>query len=307
VERSPVPPAPKAIFAGVNNPNDVATELSHKYLVSPLHTYFKNSTAGTDWVVHMLEPEQSTKASLLTAIQDIQAPSLLFTASHGMEYDEDDPHQRTLQGALLCQDWQGDAHTIPANQFISSDDITNKVNLTGTIAFLFACYSAGTPQFDSYYRMTFKEQGKTIAQKPFIAALPQRMLRLQERGALAVVGHVERVWGTSFLAAGQTPPTGTDTQIVNQTVVFESALDLLMQGHPIGSALDCFNMRYAALSTELTNLYHEIGDHPTTKQAYELAERWTANNDARGYIILGDPAVRLHSKPLDVIRRLPGT
>ena len=172
----------------------------------------------------------------------------------------------------------------------------------GTIAFLFACYSAGTPQFDSYYRMVFKEQGKTIAKSPFVAALPQQMLRLQERGALAVVGHVERVWGTSFLAAGQTPPPGVNSQSIKQTAIFENALDQLLQGHPIGSALDCFNMRYAALSTELTNLYHEIGDHPTTKQAYELAERWTANNDAKGYIILGDPAVRLVSKPLEVTR-----
>ncbi|TFG70208.1 MAG: hypothetical protein E4H27_06260 [Anaerolineales bacterium] len=146
--------------------------------------------------------------------------------------------------------------------------------------------------------MAFKEQGKAIAKKPFIAALPQRMLRLQERGALAVVGHVERVWGASFLAAGQNPPDGTPTGNGKQTAVFENAIDQLLRGHPIGSALDCFNMRYAALSTELTNLYHEIGNNPTTRQAYELAELWTANNDAQGYIILGDPAVRLYSKPL---------
>jgi len=297
-ERRPAPAAPKAIFAGVDNPNDIATELSNKHLVTPLHAYFKTKTAGTDWAAYKLEPVQATKAGLLTAIQDIQAPALLYTASHGLEYNEDDPNQRELQGALLCQNWQGDAHSIPAEQFLSAADITNKVNLTGTIAFLFACYSAGTPQFDNYYRMAFKEYGKAIAKKSFIAALPQRMLRLQERGALAIVGHVERVWGTSFLAAGQTSPSGSQTQGIKQTAVFESALDQLLLGYPLGSALDCFNMRYAALSTELTNLYHEIGDQPSTKQAYELAELWTANNDARGYIILGDPAVRLCSKPL---------
>ena len=147
--------------------------------------------------------------------------------------------------------------------------------------------------------MAFKEQGISIAKKPFVAALPQRMLRLLGRGALAIFGHVERVWGSSFLASGYGSSTSANQQSVKQTVVFESALDQLLQGYPIGSALDCFNMRYAALSTELTNLYHEIGDHPSTMQAYELAELWTSNNDARGYIILGDPAVRLHSKPLE--------
>ena len=307
-ERRPAPPAPKAIFAGVANPNDIATELSYQHLVTPLHAYFQTRVSHTDWTAHKLEPAQATKAGLLTAMQDIQAPTLLFTASHGLEYNEDDPNQRALQGALLCQNWKADgltstdtsiAHTsIQAEQILSAEDMTRKVNLTGTIAFLFACYSAGTPQFDSYYRMAFKEQGKAIAKKPFIAALPQRMLRLQERGALAVVGHVERVWGASFLAAGQNSPDGTPAGNGKQTAVFENAIDQLLRGHPIGSALDCFNMRYAALSTELTNLYHEIGNNPTISQAYELAELWTANNDAQGYIILGDPAVRLFSKAL---------
>jgi hypothetical protein len=129
------------------------------------------------------------------------------------------------------------------------------------------------------------------------------MLRLKERGALAVVGHVERVWGSSFLAAGQSAIPDADAQNLKHTAVFENALEQLLRGHPLGSALDCFNMRYAALSTELTNLYHEIGDHPTAKQAYELAEYWTANNDAQGYIILGDPAVRLFSTPLEMSDR----
>jgi hypothetical protein len=146
--------------------------------------------------------------------------------------------------------------------------------------------------------MTFKETGQPIAKEPFIATLPQAMLRLRNRGALAVIGHVERVWGSSFLAPTQAEHSGSDTDYIKQTSVFESTLSLLLKGHPVGSALDCFNMRYAALSTELTNLYHEIGDQPTTQQAYALAERWTANNDARGYIILGDPAVRLCNVPI---------
>ncbi|MDF1514127.1 MAG: C25 family cysteine peptidase, partial [Anaerolineae bacterium] len=252
-----------------------------------------------------LDPLQATKAGLLTALHDTQSPTLLFTASHGVEYEATDPHQRDLQGALLCQDWQGDRKSIPVEHLVAAQDINTKVNLSGSIAFLFACYSAGTPQFDSFYRMEFKTQGTAITKKPFVAALPQRMLRLQHRGALAVVGHVERVWGSSFLAMGNTSLSGDRAQHVKQSAVFESALDQLLMGYPIGSAMDYLNIRYAALSTELTNLYHEIGDAPSTLQAYELAELWTANNDARGYIILGDPAVRLGSQPLSIAQPSP--
>ena len=57
--------------------------------------------------------------------------------------------------------------------------------------------------------------------------------------------------------------------------------------------MEYFNGRHAALSSELTaaleNLYRHRPD------PYELAGLWTANNDARGYIVLGDPAVRLFS------------
>lgn len=297
-ERDPSSSTPKAIFAGVANPRDKATELSHKYLVNPLFDYFTSITNGSKWIVHKLDPAQTMKSSLLTAIQDIHPPKLFFIASHGMEYDRDDAQQRSYQGALLCQNWQGEQNNIPKDYFLSADDITSKVNLTGSINFLFACYSAGTPQTDNFYRMTFKETGQPIAKEPFIATLPQAMLRLRNRGALAVIGHVERVWGSSFLAPTQIAHSSSDTDYIKQTSVFESTLSLLLEGHPVGSALDCFNMRYAALSTELTNLYHEIGDQPTTQQAYALAERWTANNDARGYIILGDPAVRLCNVPI---------
>jgi len=64
----------------------------------------------------------------------------------------------------------------------------------------------------------------------------------------------------------------------------------------VGYALEYFNERYAELSTELTS---EMQGVRLGKQVdeYQLAAAWTANNDARSYVIFGDPAVRLRVRP----------
>jgi hypothetical protein len=150
----------------------------------------------------------------------------------------------------------------------------------GMVAFFFACYGAGTPQLDQFAAQAFKVREK-IAPRGFTAALPQEMLR---HGALAVLGHVERAWGYSFIS-----PTG---RLTDQS--FVTAMRMLMNGAPVGLATDVsFDMRYAELSSDLSADLEELKWDPGYMDDYEIANRWTANNDARSYIVVGDPAVRI--------------
>ena len=101
-----------------------------------------------------------------------------------MEFESDDfEKQYKYQGALLCGDWDGKlGKEIPKDAYLSGETIrahSDKVNLQGMIAFFFACYGAGTPRYDEYYKQAFKDKGEIVAERPFIADLPKAMLSLQ--------------------------------------------------------------------------------------------------------------------------------
>lgn len=297
--------APDVVFFPVSNEGDEATRLSAQHLVKPvaerLQKRIEVARSGDegsrfpDWHVTVIPSEQATRAKLLDVLHRDKAPALLFTASHGMQFDPDDPQQQAYQGALVCGDWQGpdEKQVVPA-YYLSGDVLAahGDANLLGTIAFLFACYGAGTPKIDDYYRQAYMDKGEVIAEQPFVAALPKVMLSLAQGGALAVIGHIERVWSLSYLGPERRVGLG-EPRRDEHLAVFESTVDRLLHGYPVGAAMDHFDVRYAALATELTAAFESI----TEPNDEHLTELWTANHDARGYVVLGDPAVRLKVAP----------
>jgi hypothetical protein len=262
-------------------PGDQATILSAGKLVAPLVDRLPDELRKfriEGWTVDAEVGRTAVKDRLKALIGGDQTPALLFTASHGVEFPLGNPLQGAHQGALLCADWAGPGSgAINPDQYFAGEDVRSDVD--GMIAFHFACFSAGTPDFDDY-----SQSPRRIAAQSFTAALPSALLR---RGALAAVGHVERAWGTSFMWEDLDDP---------QIMTFQSALQNLMAGESVGYAMQSFNERYARLATGLQGKRAELQRASSQIQARverELAFMWTANNDARSYVIIGDPAVHV--------------
>jgi hypothetical protein len=263
------------------NADDPSTELSADHLITPLAERLESFLPKER--LRVTAGAGATKQALAEILSGRQGkPALLFTASHGLGFPSGHPDQRERQGALLCQDWPGplawQGRPIPPEWSFAAADLAGE-DVTGLVAFCFACHGAGTPAFDDFSHRNGWEP-RRIAPGDFVARLPQRLL---ERGALAVVGHLERAWSSSFL-----------WRDASQVDVFESTLKLLLDGWPVGAAMEYFNQRYAELATLLAAALRRAFSGESV-DAREVSRLWTAHNDARGYVVAGDPAVRLVS------------
>jgi hypothetical protein len=276
--RSPKPR--RAVLFGVKNPGDPATQGSAEDFIAPLA---ERLAGQTGWSVESLLEKEATKERLGRLLGGEETPALLLTASHGMGFPLGDPRQLAHQGALLCQDWPGPEGwqgPISTDHYFAADDVGDDARLQGLVTFHFACYGAGTPRMD-LYAQGYPEQ---IAPSDFVARLPQRLLSHPAGGALAVVGHVEKAYGYSF----RWRPAGPQVQC------FESFFRRLMTGQTVGRAMESFGQRYAELAAEVIELRRQA---PEDEES--LANLWIAMNDARGYVVLGDPAVRVVDVALD--------
>ncbi len=262
---------------------DPATRLSYLHLIQPLVDFARQNQILKDWTVEQIGWDQANKARLLRLLDGSdQAPALLFSASHGLGFPYGDPQTLPFQGSLICQDWPGpNSGGLTRDMYLAAEDIASDANLLGSVAFFFACFGAGTPYWDDY--AVAQDQAKqALAHRAFLAALPKRLLSLPRGGALAVVGHVERAWGYSFKWKG------TDAEPDS----FKDFITELMMGQPVGHAMEYLNDRYATIATDLVQPLEDLRYDPNY-DPYKIAWLLTANNDARSYAIIGDPAVRI--------------
>ncbi len=285
------PNAKEAVFFGTRHTWDKATQLSADLLLDPLADGLPPQdgdpalpavAALRGFSSRKLRADDATREALcgiLAPPADSKPPAFLFTATHGMGYRRPHPNQAALHGALLCQDWSG-IGSWRAEHCFTAQDLPANARVHGLIAFLFACYSGGTPTHDQYMHRPGSPPPQ-IANNAFYAALPRALLAHPGGGSLACIGHLERTWSSSFVLRGR-PALGR----------FSHALAQILGGQPVGYAMQAFGRAFSFLSADLTELQAQarIG---TEVPDEKMARYWSQRNDAGGYVILGDPAVRL--------------
>jgi hypothetical protein len=272
-ETAGAPAGRRAAFFGIRPPDDETMHDTADHLLPGLARFLAEKRPG--WAIESVIGEGADKARLARLLGGGDAPDLLFAACHGLGFQPGRPHQSRLQGALACPTRPG---PLSEDQYFAGDDVGSDVRLAGRIAFLYACHGAGTPRVEAYPR----EDGQPpqpLAPAAFVARLPQRLLGHPGGGALAVVGHIERAWCHSFVWN-----CATDLEM------FQSALLGLLDGLPVGAALEPLAQRYLNVSLELGEEREKVG---YGKSDDRLLELWTAAVDSRNHAVLGDPAVRL--------------
>lgn len=261
----------EVLFFAVESPGDEATRRTSGELVEPLAEVLRRSRP--EWRPTLIGGGEATRTRLQQVLES-DRPSILFTASHGVSFPNGSERQLEAQGALVCAEGVDGR----SGRYFTAADVPDDAKLSGMIAFHFACYSAGTPELDEFGRIS-GVQGQ-IAPRPFVARLPQKLL---EKGALAVIGHVDRTWTSSFSWNDQ----GGHVQ------VYSELLKQLTNGEPIGWAMEAMNSYFASQAASLQSLRDDIQFfRPEDFAIY--ADLWRQTVDAGSFVVLGDPAVRLN-------------
>ncbi|WP_437675038.1 hypothetical protein [Sorangium sp. So ce131] len=223
-------------------------------------------------------------------------PTVLFTVSHGAGAPRGGwraaGDQRDLQGAMSF----GNAGKL------TGGDLGDAPFLPGGIWFMLACYGAGTPDASAYrhwlerLRQSHQFRGPAESvlaglppsgQRPFIARLPQAALA-NPNGPLAVMGHIDLAWTYSF----EERDTGS---AVSRPSKFVDFVRTALNARRIGSSFRELLKASLLTSFELNGLYDKAEREGAAHvpDAARLGHLWMLRQDLAGYILLGDPAVRL--------------
>ena len=266
----------------VKNDGDRATGLLHNQVAEADRDRSPSVRTLASFKGFQLTPllgENATKERLTRLLSGKEGggpPAFLFTGSHGVKFKMDDPQQREKQGAILCQDWPGFGTVAPEHLFTAAD-VPADAKVHGLIHFLFACYGGGCPEDDNF-GLAAGQPPKQLMKAPIVARLPQRLLTgragvacpRRSRVGLFVPEQPQRPAGAGDARRDGAHSSGPAHRPGHRQL--QHAL-----GGPLGGT--------AGVAEPARVVRRGVGLERAAGQSLR------ARNDARNYIIIGDPAV----------------
>jgi hypothetical protein len=284
-------PARRALFTAARTRGDESTELSATHLIPALGRLpdLRELDYHVDPPLTVVRCDE-LKAALRPDPQGRTA-ALAFVATHGVSFPPGDARQPGEQGGWVCSDWQGGA--VQRHDYLAGTDVGEGFCAPGSIVFALACFGAGTSrqsEYARYYNALSPHQplSENVAPAPFSASLARAFLahrdgRGQAAGALAYVGHVDLSWSSAFW-----DPLRRKADVS----VFETFVQRVLRGDSVGTAAHAFTRLVDDCNAKLTGLTG-AGGILDIRNSAAVGGAWIDRNNARGFIVLGDPAVRL--------------
>lgn len=293
-------PAGHAILHTVHD-GTPATRRGHAALMLPGHQILERRRRFGEVRARALRltgSDRPAPAELLAAagaLDMADGPGVLLTLSHGLGV------ARARWSAAAQQRCEQGALSFGRGGVLAGPDLAGRCFLPGGVWLAVSCFGAGTTDRSDYHHWldTLRRAGRvgnqiehvldTLAhERPFVAALPKAALA-SPQGPLAFIGHVDLAWAYSFFSL--------DDQPTRRPGRFMSVLRSLLHGERAGAAMRALSGLFDEANTELTALYHEharAGCPPLDDRARaRRGHLWMLRQDLAGYILLGDPAVRL--------------
>ncbi|WP_437303839.1 hypothetical protein [Sorangium sp. So ce388] len=266
-----------------------ATTIGYRSLVQPAVAQLGRYKLD---VADLGDQDEPSPDAFLEAVKR-REPTVLFSISHGAGAPrggwKTEGDQRDRQGAMSF-----------GRDKLSGGDLGDAPFLPGGIWFMLACYGAGTPDVSAYWHWLerlkqsghFGGQTQSVLaglpqgdQRPFIARLPQTVLA-NPNGPLAVMGHVDLAWTYSF----QERDTG---RAMSRPSKFVEVVRATLETSRVGSSFRELLKASIVTNVELTSLYDDAERLGATPDPARLGHLWMLRQDLSGYVLLGDPAVRL--------------
>ncbi len=301
---------PRALFYTVHDGTG-ATRSGHEKLLSPCFAMARHDwdTRGGDGAFRSTQPQlvghaDGPNPDEFLSVAEGRQPTLLFSMSHGMG-----PPRRRRWTPTQARERQG-AMVFGTENPIMPTDLANGWFLPGGLWFYYACFGAGTPNRSAYHHWldmlaASGMQGmsnlggvlKGLDQEGgFTSGVAQAALA-NPKGPLGILGHIDLAWSYGF----EEIRVEEDNQVQGSGRArdYYNLLVNLVAGERLGVVILRLQMALHEVSGKLNRRYNrykasgQAAEGSGDDDRIELGNLWMRRQDLLGYVILGDPAVRL--------------